>query len=61
MRWDMNTDFQAVFDKLLCVAVAGNLPPERMVRKLFVFSDMEFDEASRGSSRRPGMARWCRK
>nr|CAB3468602.1 unnamed protein product [Digitaria exilis] len=46
MHWMMNTDFQAVFDKLLGVAVAGNLPPERMVRKVFVFSDMEFDEAS---------------
>ena len=42
----MNTDFQAVFDKLLSVAVGGNLPPERMVRKVFVFSDMEFDQAS---------------
>ncbi|KAL6874120.1 hypothetical protein ACP4OV_014202 [Aristida adscensionis] len=46
MHWDMNTDFQAVFDNLLRVAVAGNLPPERMVRKVFVFSDMEFDQAS---------------
>nr|XP_051229503.1 uncharacterized protein LOC127347350 [Lolium perenne] len=46
MDWNMNTDFQAVFDQLLQVAVAGNLPPERMVKKLFVFSDMEFDQAS---------------
>jgi hypothetical protein len=46
MHWMMNTNFQAVFDKLLSVAVAGNLPPERMVRKVFVFSDMEFDQAS---------------
>ena len=46
MDWDLNTNFQAVFDKLLSVAVAGKLPPERMVRRLFVFSDMEFDEAS---------------
>ncbi|TVU08374.1 hypothetical protein EJB05_41777, partial [Eragrostis curvula] len=46
MDWGMNTDFQAVFDKLLGVAVAGNLPPERMVRRVFVFSDMEFDQAS---------------
>ncbi|TVU08375.1 hypothetical protein EJB05_41778, partial [Eragrostis curvula] len=46
MDWGMNTDFQAVFDKLLSVAVAGNLPPERMVRRVFVFSDMEFDQAS---------------
>ncbi|KAM0881094.1 hypothetical protein ACQ4PT_033165 [Festuca glaucescens] len=46
MHWGMNTDLQAVFDKLLGVAVAGSLPPERMVRKVFVFSDMEFDVAS---------------
>jgi hypothetical protein len=46
MAWLMNTDFQAVFDKLLHIAVSGNLPPEKMVRKVFVFSDMEFDMAS---------------
>ena len=46
MDWMMNTDFQAVFDKLLSVAVAGKLSPEQMVKKVFVFSDMEFDEAS---------------
>uniref|UniRef100_A0ACD5ZFV0 Uncharacterized protein n=1 Tax=Avena sativa TaxID=4498 RepID=A0ACD5ZFV0_AVESA len=46
MHWGMNTDLQAVFDQLLGVAVAGRLPPERMVRKVFVFSDMEFDMAS---------------
>ncbi|CAN6193893.1 unnamed protein product [Urochloa humidicola] len=46
MEWDMNTDFQAVFVKLLEVAIAGNLPPERMVKRVIVFSDMEFDEAS---------------
>jgi hypothetical protein len=46
MEWNVNTDFQAVFDQLLQVAVAGNLPPERMVKKVFVFSDMEFDQAS---------------
>ncbi|KAF7111373.1 LOW QUALITY PROTEIN: hypothetical protein CFC21_111396 [Triticum aestivum] len=45
MEWGMNTDFQAVFDQLLRVAVAGKVPPERMVKKVFVFSDMEFDEA----------------
>ena len=28
------------------MAIAGRLPPELMVRKVFVFSDMEFDMAS---------------
>uniref|UniRef100_A0A8I6Z8J3 Uncharacterized protein n=2 Tax=Hordeum vulgare subsp. vulgare TaxID=112509 RepID=A0A8I6Z8J3_HORVV len=46
MDWQMNTDFQAVFDQLLHIAVAGNLAPESMVKKVFVFSDMEFDQAS---------------
>ncbi|CAM0908914.1 unnamed protein product [Alopecurus aequalis] len=46
MRWGMNTDLQAVFDQLLAVAVNGRLAPDRMVRRVFVFSDMEFDVAS---------------
>ncbi|KAK1256609.1 hypothetical protein QJS04_geneDACA024455 [Acorus gramineus] len=47
MDWGMNTDFQAVFDRILEVAVEGRLEPERMIKRVFVFSDMEFDEASR--------------
>ncbi|KAK1286055.1 hypothetical protein QJS10_CPB20g00932 [Acorus calamus] len=47
MEWGMNTDFQAVFDRILEVAVEGRLEPERMIKRVFVFSDMEFDEASR--------------
>jgi len=46
MDWGMNTDFQAVFDKILEVAVGARLPAEKMVRRVFVFSDMEFDQAS---------------
>ncbi|KAL6629070.1 hypothetical protein ACP70R_028835 [Stipagrostis hirtigluma subsp. patula] len=46
MDWGMNTNFQAVFDKILEVAVGAGLAPERMVRRVFVFSDMEFDQAS---------------
>ncbi|KAI9168712.1 hypothetical protein LWI28_000965 [Acer negundo] len=46
MNWDMNTDFQKVFDRILEVAVEGNLNPEQMIKRLFVFSDMEFDRAS---------------
>ncbi|CAD6338848.1 unnamed protein product [Miscanthus lutarioriparius] len=46
MEWNMNTDFQAVFDKLLHIVVAGKLTPEQMVKRVFVFSDMEFDIAS---------------
>ena len=46
MDWDMNTNFQAVFDRILRTAVDGRLPKEKMIRTVFVFSDMEFDEAS---------------
>ncbi|KAF8018367.1 hypothetical protein BT93_H3298 [Corymbia citriodora subsp. variegata] len=46
MEWGLNTDFQSVFDRILEVATAGKLRPEEMVRKVFVFSDMEFDLAS---------------
>jgi hypothetical protein len=41
----MNTNFQAVFDHILSTAVDGRLPPEKMIRTVFVFSDMEFDQA----------------
>ncbi|KAL2349144.1 hypothetical protein Fmac_003144 [Flemingia macrophylla] len=46
MSWGMNTDFQKMFDLMLEVAVSGNLRAEEMVKRVFVFSDMEFDEAS---------------
>nr|XP_011464239.1 PREDICTED: uncharacterized protein LOC101309550 [Fragaria vesca subsp. vesca] len=46
MDWGMNTDFQKVFDLILQVAVNGNLKPEQMIKRVFVFSDMEFDQAS---------------
>ncbi|RWW88469.1 hypothetical protein BHE74_00002652 [Ensete ventricosum] len=46
MDWGMNTNFQKMFDKILEVAVAGRLPAEGMVRRVFAFSDMEFDMAS---------------
>ncbi|EYU22109.1 hypothetical protein MIMGU_mgv1a003517mg [Erythranthe guttata] len=46
MDWGMNTDFQKVFDLLLKVAVDGRLKADQMIKRLFVFSDMEFDQAS---------------
>ncbi|XP_060186472.1 uncharacterized protein LOC132615896 [Lycium barbarum] len=47
MEWGSNTDFQQVFDKILEVAVKGKLSEGQMIKRLFVFSDMEFDQASR--------------
>ncbi|KFK25555.1 hypothetical protein AALP_AA8G130100 [Arabis alpina] len=46
MDWGMNTDFQKVLDLILRVAVEAKLKPEEMIKRVFVFSDMEFDEAS---------------
>ncbi|XP_016479353.2 uncharacterized protein LOC107800652 [Nicotiana tabacum] len=46
MEWGMNTDFQKVFDLILKVAVNGKLKEDEMIKKVFVFSDMEFDQVS---------------
>lgn len=43
MEWGMNTNLQAVFDLILELAISTNLPPQEMVKTLFIFSDMEFD------------------
>lgn len=42
--WGMNTNVQAVFDMLLNTAMKQNVKAEDMPDKLFIFSDMEFDE-----------------
>jgi hypothetical protein len=46
MQWGFNTNFQAVFDRILRTAVDARLAQEKMIRTVFVFSDMEFDQAS---------------
>ncbi|KAL5784679.1 hypothetical protein ACOSQ2_007071 [Xanthoceras sorbifolium] len=46
MNWGMNTDFQKVFDKILEVAAENNLSEDQLIKRLFVFSDMEFDSAN---------------
>jgi hypothetical protein len=48
--WDMNTDFLAVFKMLLTEAKTYKLSPEQMIKKIFVFSDMQFDQATDGPS-----------
>ncbi|XP_059277463.1 uncharacterized protein LOC132031464 [Lycium ferocissimum] len=49
MDWGMNTNFQKVFDRILEVAVQGNLSEDQMIKRIFVFSDMEFDQASKNA------------
>lgn len=48
--WGMNTNLQAVFDLLLKTAKSKNVKPEDMITKLFIFSDMEFDNCVSFSS-----------
>ncbi|KAG5642519.1 hypothetical protein DXG03_002620 [Asterophora parasitica] len=48
--WEMNTDFNKVFvDLLLPFAVKNKVPQEEMIKRVFVFSDMQFDAASKTS------------
>jgi hypothetical protein len=48
--WDMNTDFMKVFTHLILpLAVKNKVKPEDMVKRIFVFSDMHFDEAAGNS------------
>ncbi|KAG5658565.1 hypothetical protein KAF25_010746 [Fusarium avenaceum] len=45
--WGMSTNFVSVFeDLILPMAVKNNLKQDDMVKRVFVFSDMQFNEAS---------------
>ncbi|CAI0438997.1 unnamed protein product [Linum tenue] len=46
MNWGGSTDFQKVFDRILATAVRNGASEEQMVNKVFVFSDMELNQAS---------------
>ncbi|KAL8238569.1 hypothetical protein R6Q59_015136 [Mikania micrantha] len=46
MNAGLNTNFQKVFDKILEVGVNKKLGEDDMVKRVLVFSDMEFDQAS---------------
>jgi len=48
-KWAMNTNLQAAFDRILNTAITRDVPPEEMPTRLFVISDMEFDQATSGS------------
>ncbi|KAG0374489.1 hypothetical protein BGX24_010329 [Mortierella sp. AD032] len=50
MDWGYNTDLQKAFYLVLERAVANKLPKEEMVKTMFIFSDMEFDQAVQGTS-----------
>ncbi|KAL3506110.1 hypothetical protein ACH5RR_031492 [Cinchona calisaya] len=46
MDWGGSTNFQGVFDRILEVAIEGKLKEEQLIKRVFVFSDMEFNQAS---------------
>ena len=54
--WGMNTNLEAVFDMLLATARHQHVKVEDMPTRLYVFSDMEFDQcvSFNHSRRRPG-------
>lgn len=53
MDWHGSTDVNAAFDLILKRACDSKIPQEQMIETLFIFSDMQFDEAC-GSCTIPG-------
>ncbi|OXM79428.1 hypothetical protein C364_02925 [Cryptococcus neoformans Bt63] len=47
-HWGMSTEFYKTYELILATAKKNELAPEHMVKKLFVFSDMQFDAAREG-------------
>jgi hypothetical protein len=45
--WAMNTDLVKAMDKILSVAVKGNVPQEDMPASLLILSDMQFDQCAK--------------
>ncbi|KAI0474349.1 hypothetical protein F4859DRAFT_482762 [Xylaria cf. heliscus] len=51
-KWGGNTNFAAVFENLILpMAIRNGLSQEDMVKRVFVFSDMQFDQADCESER----------
>jgi hypothetical protein len=48
--WGGNTNFEAVFDLILTTANTYQIPQSQMVKTLFVFTDMQFDDAHNKST-----------
>jgi hypothetical protein len=46
--WGNSTNVEAVFRKILNVAVKNNLPQDEMIGKVIIISDMQFNHCTRG-------------
>lgn len=46
-EWGMNTNLNAAMNKILKVAIDGNVPQEEMPQMLLILSDMQFDQSCR--------------
>lgn len=46
-KWGMSTNLHAAFDKILSVAVKGNVPQAEMPEMLLILSDMQFDACAK--------------
>lgn len=49
--WGMSTDLQLAFDAILTAAIDDNTPQEEMPSTLYIISDMQFNQASRGNTK----------
>jgi hypothetical protein len=43
-KWEMNTNLNKAFEKILSVAVKGNVPKSDMPQMVLILSDMQFDQ-----------------
>jgi hypothetical protein len=46
-KWEMNTNLHAAFEKILDVAIKGDVPQSEMPATLLIMSDMQFDQCTR--------------
>lgn len=50
-RWDMNTNIMAVYDLILKTAVRHELDQNDLPKRIYVISDMQFDQCVEGSNK----------
>lgn len=51
--WDMNTNLEAVFELILKTAVKNNLSQDELPNKLYIISDMQFDDCAVNNNYEP--------